>query len=231
MLCIKRLALVYGPIYSSCTVRIKKDVFYSPFVFHAFHLLCSESVLEKKSFYNEMLLFVETQKCPKYFCEPMVCNKWTGCCFKGFYFVFMEMVNYIKKNVDFFCLFVLFKCDWRWIKKAKTPFDMWNKRQKSFETMVLFSSSVCFREKLHVHIDLWSGEHVFSRRCHGLICQGLFIQHSFDPLLSMPSSVSCTLFLFMCNVFRYLDYKQDMPFQCTLDVVYVFQSLFNSLKI
>lgn len=58
-------------------LKKKKTFFYSPFVCHAFHLSCSVSVF-KQLFYNEMLLFVETQKCPKYFCEPMVCNKWTG---------------------------------------------------------------------------------------------------------------------------------------------------------
>lgn len=51
MLCIKRLALVNGPINSSCTVsKLKKDrekkLFYSPFVRHAFHLLCSVSVFK-----------------------------------------------------------------------------------------------------------------------------------------------------------------------------------------
>lgn len=62
----------------------RKKVFYSPFVRHAFHLLCSKCLF-KRLFYNEMLLCVETQKCPKYFREPMVCNKWTGVVLKDIY--------------------------------------------------------------------------------------------------------------------------------------------------
>lgn len=50
---------------------------------------------------------LKTQKCPKYFCEPMVCNKWTGVVLKVLsrYFVFRngELCKK-KKRMYTFCL-------------------------------------------------------------------------------------------------------------------------------
>lgn len=53
----------------------------------------------------------------------------------------------------------------------------------------------------------------------------LFIQRSSDRLFSMPPSFLYITPLFRCNVLQIFDYIKDMPLQCTLDVVYIFQSI------
>lgn len=71
------------------------------------------------------------------------------------------------------------------------------------------------------------------RSVKALFRRWLFIRRISDLLFSMPSSFLYVILLFLCNVLKYLDYIQDMPFQCALDVVYVSSpyGLFKSRKI
>lgn len=130
----------------------------------------------KQLFYNEMLLFVETQKCPKYFCEPMVCNKWTGVVIMvlSWYFVFgtvtiKRMYNFAVSFLFLFC-FCFFPNTTEAEEKRQGPHLICEIRNKALiSNNWFYSAPLCLFPKLHVHIVLWIGEHVllgvFRWRC------------------------------------------------------------------
>lgn len=115
------------------------------------------------TFYNEMLLFVETQKCPKYFCEPMVCNKWTGGVLKVLILSLEWWILYIKKKE---CIILFHSNVTEGELNRQGPHLICETRNKALISNGWFySAPFCLFPKLHVHIVLWSGEHVFSWRC------------------------------------------------------------------
>lgn len=145
--------------------------------------------------------------------------------FSKFYFFFFwngELYIYIsiqKKNVDFFLFYSNVTEGESNRRGPRLICESRNKKLWSDGSVQLLSVRLesCM---FILFCEVESMSSVGDAFCQGLICRWLFIQRSFNLLFSMPSSFLYVL-LFMCNVFRYLDYIQDMPFQCTLDVVYV----------
>lgn len=126
--------------------------------------------------------------------------------------------------------FVLFKNVTEGESNRQGPHLICETKNKSFDIKrpVLFSSFFFF---LFVPGVACSYRSVKWRACLQLAMhsvKALFVDDSSSSVALICWSACpllfCTFSLFMCNVLKYLDYIQDMPFQCTLDVVYVFQS-------
>lgn len=155
----------------------------------------------------------KTQKCPKYFCEPMVCNKWTGVVLKVWILSLEWWIIYLKykKSRRRMYHFVGFKCDWKWMEAARTPFDLWNEKKSLWVSNVWFCSApFCLFLKLHVHIVLWSGEHVLGGAVRRVGAS--LVDHSVAWICSACPLLFCTLSLLCAMFYKYLDYIQDMPF-------------------
>lgn len=90
-------------------------------ILHLYVMLFICCVSLKIHFILKCCCLMKMQKCPKYFCEPMVCNKWTGVVFK----VNILSSKYGELSQKRRRMYFSFKCDWG--ESKKTPCDLWNR--------------------------------------------------------------------------------------------------------